>query len=60
MQLTHHADQRMNQRGISRRLPETVLLELPDCGHSPHRDQPERLIEACTEFIHRHSQGVSP
>ncbi|MDH5537955.1 MAG: alpha/beta hydrolase [Rhizobacter sp.] len=47
-------------RGISRRLPETVLLELPDCGHSPHRDQPERLIEACTEFIHRHSQGVSP
>ena len=38
-------------RGIARRVPHTELLELPDCGHSPHRDQPERLIaavRACT------------
>ena len=39
-------------RGIQARLPRTQLLELPACGHSPHRDQPERLIEACTRFLH--------
>jgi pimeloyl-ACP methyl ester carboxylesterase len=41
-------------RGIARRLPHTRLLELPDCGHSPHRDQPERLISAATDFIRSH------
>ena len=25
--------------------------KLVDCGHSPHRDQPERLIEAVSGFI---------
>ncbi|MCX7257594.1 MAG: alpha/beta hydrolase [Polaromonas sp.] len=40
-------------RGIARRLAQTRLLELPDCGHSPHRDQPERLITAITAFIQR-------
>jgi pimeloyl-ACP methyl ester carboxylesterase len=38
-------------RGIARRVPGTQLLELADCGHSPHRDQPERLIEAAGRFI---------
>jgi pimeloyl-ACP methyl ester carboxylesterase len=33
-------------RGIARRVPGTTLLELPGCGHSPHRDQPEAVIEA--------------
>lgn len=42
-------------RGIARRVPQTELLELPDCGHSPHRDQPQRLIEAATQFIARHA-----
>lgn len=41
-------------RGIARRLPQTELLELPACGHSPHRDQPERLIAAATGFLQRH------
>jgi pimeloyl-ACP methyl ester carboxylesterase len=27
------------------------LLELADCGHSPQRDQPERLIAAATAFL---------
>lgn len=44
-------------RGIARRVPQTELLELPACGHSPHRDQPERLITAATRFITRHTQG---
>ena len=41
-------------RGIARRAPQTELLELADCGHSPHRDRPEALIAAVTDFIHRH------
>lgn len=40
-------------RGIARRVPQTRLLELADCGHSPHRDQPGALIEACVEFLAR-------
>jgi pimeloyl-ACP methyl ester carboxylesterase len=42
--------------GIARRVPQTRLLELPDCGHSPHRDQPEALIAA----VHGWMQDVSP
>ena len=38
-------------RGIARRVPQTQLLELPDCGHSPHRDQPDKLIAAISAFI---------
>jgi pimeloyl-ACP methyl ester carboxylesterase len=41
-------------RGIARRVPGTRLLELPECGHSPHRDQPERLRVAATEFMNHH------
>jgi pimeloyl-ACP methyl ester carboxylesterase len=37
--------------GIKRVLPHTQLLVLNNCGHSPHRDQPNVLIEACTAFI---------
>ncbi|WPC67108.1 alpha/beta hydrolase [Rhodoferax ferrireducens] len=37
--------------GIARRVPQTQLLELSDCGHSPHRDQAERLIAAASAFI---------
>ena len=42
-------------RGIARRVPQARLLELADCGHSPHRDQPRALIEACVEFLGRHA-----
>lgn len=38
----------------------TELLQLPDCGHSPHRDQPETLIAATGEFMHRHGAAVVP
>lgn len=40
-------------RGIARRVPTTRLLELPDCGHSPHRDQPEPLLRAVADFLAR-------
>lgn len=30
---------------------DTRLLALPDCGHSPHKDQPERLIAQAQEWL---------
>jgi pimeloyl-ACP methyl ester carboxylesterase len=44
-------------RGIARRVPQTALLELPECGHSPHRDQPDALITATTRFIRSNTTG---
>jgi pimeloyl-ACP methyl ester carboxylesterase len=38
-------------RGIARRVPQAQLLELPQCGHSPHKDQPEQVIEAVARFM---------
>ena len=38
-------------RGIASAAPQTQLLELPACGHSPHRDQPEVLIAAVRRFV---------
>lgn len=38
-------------RGIRRRAPQTELLEIPDCGHSPHRDQPATVIPAVARFV---------
>ncbi len=38
-------------RGIQRALPDTQLLELQGCGHSPHRDQPAALIAAVQAFM---------
>jgi pimeloyl-ACP methyl ester carboxylesterase len=44
-------------RGIARRVPHAELLELDDCGHSPHRDQPDALIDAVADFYRRHAEG---
>jgi pimeloyl-ACP methyl ester carboxylesterase len=27
------------------------LLKLPDCGHSPHKDQPEKVLQSLSAFI---------
>lgn len=40
--------------GIQRRAPQTRLLILPHCGHSPHRDAPDATIEAATSFFSMH------
>ena len=37
--------------GIARRVPQTQLLALPGCGHSPHKDQPQAVIAAATAFV---------
>jgi len=42
-------------RGIARRVPQTQLLEIPACGHSPHRDQPQAVIDAAVAFIGAHA-----
>ncbi len=39
--------------GIQRRVPQSRLLVLPDCGHSPQRDQPEAVIGAVRDFVSR-------
>jgi pimeloyl-ACP methyl ester carboxylesterase len=41
-------------RGIARRVAHTELLELADCGHSPHRDQSDALIAATKAFFDSH------
>jgi pimeloyl-ACP methyl ester carboxylesterase len=40
--------------GIAAALPGAELLALPDCGHSPQRDQPLALVSAAGEFSARH------
>ena len=37
--------------GIARRVPQTQLLELARCGHSPQRDQADALIAAAGAFF---------
>jgi pimeloyl-ACP methyl ester carboxylesterase len=32
-------------------------LILPDCGHTPQREQPEAVIEAVARFVERHDLG---
>jgi pimeloyl-ACP methyl ester carboxylesterase len=38
---------------IKSRVPGTEALVLRKCGHSPHRDQPEKTLEAITKFVQR-------
>ncbi len=36
---------------IAQAVPHTRLLQLPACGHSPHRDQPEAVAHAVSNFM---------
>lgn len=38
---------------IKSRVAGTEALVLQKCGHSPHRDQPEKTLEAITKFVQR-------
>ena len=38
-------------RSIAQHVPHARVLVMPDCGHSPHRDQPERLAAEAGAFI---------
>jgi pimeloyl-ACP methyl ester carboxylesterase len=37
--------------GIARAVPQAQLLKLENCGHSPHRDQPQAVIDAVRSFV---------
>lgn len=39
--------------GIKRHVPQTELLKLANCRHSPHRDQPQAVIDATVAIIPR-------
>jgi pimeloyl-ACP methyl ester carboxylesterase len=41
-------------RQIAVLTPQCTLLELSECGHSPHRDQTERLVQATQLFLQQH------
>ena len=41
-------------RDIQAAVPRAELLELPDCGHSPFKDQPGAVDEAIAGFLRRH------
>ncbi len=47
-------------RGIARRVPQAEILELSECGHSPHRDRAEAVIQTTVEFIARHGDSGNP
>ena len=47
-------------RGIARRVPQTQLVELPDCAHSPHRDQPDAVIDEVRRFVGEPRQAGGP
>jgi pimeloyl-ACP methyl ester carboxylesterase len=36
---------------IKARVPGTEIVMLPNCKHSPHRDQPEATLEKMSEFV---------
>ena len=36
---------------IAKAVPHAQLLKLPECGHSPHRDQPETVAQAVQAFM---------
>lgn len=46
-------------RGIQRHAPQTRLCIIPDCGHSPHRDQSETVIRELGNFF-QHTSTDTP
>jgi pimeloyl-ACP methyl ester carboxylesterase len=45
--------------GIAAVLPDTALLKLEGCGHSPHRDQPDTVIDATVHFVDTYAVAVT-
>lgn len=43
---------------IARAVPDSRLLALPACRHSPHRDQPQAVLAAAREFVAGLSMGA--
>jgi len=41
-------------QGIERQAPNARALAIADCGHSPHRDQPDAVSRAAGQFMEEH------
>lgn len=46
-------------RGIKRKVPFAQLAELDNCGHSPHRDQPQELTHITLNFLNNSTGGIT-
>ena len=46
--------------GIRAALPKTRLVKLTQCGHSPHRDRPEAVIDETVRFVASHAPAPTP
>ena len=46
--------------GLKHAVPQTELLELPACGHSPQRDQAASLIANVSHFSQQYTSGDRP
>jgi pimeloyl-ACP methyl ester carboxylesterase len=44
--------------GIAQILPQCECLVLEACGHSPHKDQPDALIESVKRFFQQHAHPI--
>ena len=40
---------------IARHAADVELVHLAECGHAPHRDQPEKVLHAVADWMHRRS-----
>ena len=40
-------------RRIGAQVRDVELVELEDCRHSPHKDQPEAVLDVITRFVDR-------
>jgi pimeloyl-ACP methyl ester carboxylesterase len=45
---------------LARDLPNSRLVVIDDCGHSPHTECPAKVIAALKEFAQKTSENVSP
>ena len=36
---------------LGKLVPQAWVVKLAQCGHSPHRDQPDRVVEAAVSFV---------
>jgi pimeloyl-ACP methyl ester carboxylesterase len=45
---------------VARASRKVDLLSLPQCRHSPHRDQPDRVLEALARWMTQHHLTASP
>lgn len=43
---------------IAAQVQQTEIMMLPDCKHSPHRDQPEKTLERIAEFVAKVSRSA--